>query len=261
MQIKILSLLAAVGVLFSPAPSFAAEAKSPKTALQELVAKIQVKIKEGKKAASDYTAELAEFDALLAEHKTEKTYDVAQILMMKALLYIQLFKDTDKGIALLQQLKAEFPETDQGKRADETITSIKKGEESKKLQSSLVAGAKFPDFNEKDLAGKPMSIANLKGKVVLVDFWATWCGPCVAELPNVLSAYEKHHADGFEVLGISLDQDQAKVEAFTQSKKMTWQQFFDGKGWGNKLAAQYGIQSIPATYLLDGEGKIIATDL
>ena len=97
--------------------------------------------------------------------------------------------------------------------------------------------------------------------MVLIDFWATWCGPCVAELPNVLKAYEKHHAKGFEILGISLDKDRKRLEDFTKLKHMTWPQYFDGLYWQNKLAVKYGVNSIPATYLLDGEGNIIAKNL
>jgi thioredoxin-related protein len=80
-------------------------------------------------------------------------------------------------------------------------------------------------------------------------------------LPNVLATYGKHHKNGFEIVGISLDKDQSKLADFTTEKKMSWQQFFDGKVWENKLAVKYGVNSIPATYLLDGTGSIIGKDL
>ena len=96
---------------------------------------------------------------------------------------------------------------------------------------------------------------------MLIDFWATWCGPCRGELPHVIATYKKYHDQGFEIIGISLDQDQAKLTGFTKEMNMTWQQYFDGQGWQNKLAVKYGIESIPATFLLDGNGKIIGRDL
>ena len=100
-----------------------------------------------------------------------------------------------------------------------------------------------------------------KSGVVLVDFWATWCGPCVAELPNVLEAYRKYHDRGFQIIGISLDKDLNALTAFIKGHDMSWPQYFDGKGWENKLAARYGIRSIPTTFLLDGKGRIVARDL
>jgi thiol-disulfide isomerase/thioredoxin len=111
------------------------------------------------------------------------------------------------------------------------------------------------------LDGKPLSLAGLKGKVVLLDFWATWCGPCMQELPNVLAAYRKYHDKGFEIVGISLDQDEKKLRACLTGKGMTWPQFFDGKGWQNAVAVDYGIQSIPATFLLDKDGKVVRKGL
>jgi peroxiredoxin len=204
---------------------------------------------------------MKEFDSLLAQHKGETTEDVAQILFMKALLYVQIFDDTEKGTVILKQLQKDFPDTKQGKQVDTLLASFERQKEADKVRRSLVVGSKFPDFNEKDVSGKPLSIANYKGKVVLVDFWATWCGPCVRELPNVLAAYKKYHPKGFEIMGISLDQSVEKLKDFTKEQGMTWQQFFDGKVWQNKLAQTYGVMSIPATYLLDKEGIIIGKDL
>ena len=274
MKTKQLRTLLAVALLSSALTGFSAETapatKPAKPAkeqteaqkeLQTLIGKVTAKMKEGKKTEADLAPELKEFDTLLAKHKGEQTDDVAQILMMKAMLYTQVLDDTEKGLALVRQLKKDFPNTTQGKRADEQIAQIEKGEESKKVQRALAVGSKFPDFTEKDVDGKPLSISLYKGKVVLVDFWATWCGPCVAELPNVLSTYEKHHKGGFDIVGISLDQSEEKLRAFTKSKNMPWQQYFDGKGWQSKLGGQYGVNSIPATYLLDGNGTIIGKDL
>ena len=254
MKSKLLLPIVAGALLLWSRPVVAAEQTEAAKELRALITKVQAKLKAGDRTEDKLADELKEFDALLAKHKGEKTDDVAQILLMKAQLYSQVLHDETKGEALLEQLKKDFPDS-------RPVAMLKKQEAAKKIQSSLVEGAKFPDFNEKDVAGKPFSLAAYKGKVVLVDFWATWCGPCVAELPNVMKAYEKHHGNGFEIVGISLDSNKAKLEKFTKEKKMSWQQFFDGQGWNNKLSTKYGVNSIPATYLLDGEGKIIAKNL
>jgi peroxiredoxin len=231
-----------------------AEAKDPESQLTALVDKIREKLQAGERTEAALAAEIKEFDALLAEHAGEKTEAVAQILFMKATLYTEVFENPEEGIKLLEQLKRDFPDTERAKGVDGTVAMMRK-------QAQLAVGKPFPDFQEKDLEGKPLSIANYKGKVVLVDFWATWCGPCVAELPHVLEAYQKHHANGFEIVGISLDSEREKLTDFIKEKGMTWAQYFDGQGWQNKLAQEYGVNSIPSTYLLDGTGKIIGKDL
>ncbi|HKI69588.1 MAG TPA: TlpA disulfide reductase family protein [Verrucomicrobiae bacterium] len=261
MKTKILIVFAAASLVLSSQFAFAADTNTTTTELKALVTKIQTKIRAGQTEEKDFGPELKEFDTLLAKHKSEKTDAVANILLLKSTLYLEVFNDPDKAKAAVERLKKDFPDTKAGQNADRMIAMIDKQSAAMKIQNSLAVGTKFPDFSEKDVNGKPLSITNYKGKVVLLDFWATWCGPCVAELPNVIKTYKKHHGDGFEIIGISLDDDQQKLETFTKQKNMTWQQYFDGKGWGNKLAVKYGVQAIPATFLLDGNGKIIGKNL
>jgi outer membrane lipoprotein-sorting protein/peroxiredoxin len=124
----------------------------------------------------------------------------------------------------------------------------------------LKVGALPIAIKGKDLEGKPVTLDQFKGKVLLLDFWATWCGPCVGELPNVIAAYTKYHAKGFEVVGISLDQENSrpKLEAFIKDHKMPWQQIYDGKYWKAENAVAYGVQAIPFTLLIGRDGKIAA---
>jgi len=110
---------------------------------------------------------------------------------------------------------------------------------------------KFKATNDQEV-----DLQNMKGKVVLVDFWATWCGPCVKEIPNVRATYEKLHAKGFEIVGISFDSDRKKLDDFVEKEKMPWVQYFDGKGWGNEIGKKYGINSIPAMWLIDKKGML-----
>ena len=105
--------------------------------------------------------------------------------------------------------------------------------------------------------GTEVDLAKMKGKVVLIDFWATWCGPCVAEIPNVKKTYEKLHSKGFEIIGISLDSNKDKLTQFIKKKDMPWPQYFDGKGWKNKISTKHGIRSIPAMWLVDKEGNLV----
>jgi len=184
------------------------------------------------------------------------------IVFMKAQLNLEVIKNTDKGADLIKQIKAENPDTKYGTNADKILDGIAKRAASQKIQDGLSIGSVFPDFSESDLNGKPLSIASRKGKVVLVDFWATWCGPCRGELPNVIETYKKHHGQGFEIIGVSLDSEREKLDSFLkQEDGMTWPQYFDGQGWANKLAVKYGVEAIPFAVLIGPDGKIIGKEL
>jgi thiol-disulfide isomerase/thioredoxin len=125
----------------------------------------------------------------------------------------------------------------------------------------LAIGQRFPDFNESDLNGSPLSVSGARGKVLLVDFWATWCGPCRGEMPNVIAAYQKYHASGFDVIGVSLDEDRNSLTSYAATQGLAWPQYFDGQGWDNKLAKRYGVHSIPTNFLLDRNGIILGEGL
>jgi len=112
------------------------------------------------------------------------------------------------------------------------------------------------DLEFSAIDGRRVEMTKMKGKVILLDFWATWCPPCVREVPHVVSAYEKLHAKGFEIVGISLDTERESLTHFTAEHKMGWPQFFDGRKFQNKYAQQFGIEGVPTMWLIDKQGNL-----
>jgi peroxiredoxin len=147
--------------------------------------------------------------------------------------------------------------------------NLKNMEGGKMIEKSINAlkpielGAIAPDFTQNDVDGNPVSLSSFRGKYVLIDFWASWCGPCRQENPNLVKAYNKFKSKNFTVLGVSLDRADAKSSwiAAIKTDSLTWTQVSDLNFWNNKVAILYAVQSIPHNFLIDPNGKIIAKDL
>ena len=152
-------------------------------------------------------------------------------------------------LALPEQLRA----SPAGKDMTEKLETAKK----------TGVGKMAMDFTQNDTLGNPVSLSSFRGKYVLIDFWASWCGPCRQENPNVVKAFDAYNSKGFTVLGVSLDQPTAKDKWMKaiHDDKLTWTQVSDLKYWKNDVAVQYGIQAIPQNFLIDPQGKIVGKNL
>lgn len=153
--------------------------------------------------------------------------------------------------AIYQTLGPKAKASSEGKRVAERLALLKRSE----------IGSPMLNFTQNDVDGKSVSFSSFRGKYVLVDFWASWCGPCRAENPNVLREYNKYKDKNFTVVGISLDDKPDSWKKAIKDDGMPWTQLSDSKGWKNEVSTYYGIQGIPMTFLIDPQGNIIAKGL
>ncbi|MBY8961460.1 redoxin domain-containing protein [Flavobacterium sp. D11R37] len=174
----------------------------------------------------------------------------------------QLMSSADADQAEIKELYNSLDEsvknTKDGKELGDTFKQI---EEQEKAKENVGVGKKAPDFSAATPDGKMMSLKDAMGRVTIIDFWASWCKPCRMENPNVVAMYNELHGQGLNIIGVSLDKEADAWKKAIADDKLTWNHVSNLKFWEDPIAKQYGVQSIPATFVLDAEGNIVAKDL
>jgi tetratricopeptide (TPR) repeat protein len=155
-----------------------------------------------------------------------------------------------EGVAVLKQFVQLDPSASEVSQARAVIAN-----------TNMVDAKVAPTFTVKSTTGAELSLEKFRGKVVLLDFWASWCGPCRVDMPEVKKIWKQYGGDRFLIVGINLDSDRPAFEAYAKEEGLAWPQYFDGLGWGNSISRLYGVYAIPHTVLIDQQGVIRATGL
>ena len=210
---------------------------------------------------SRYKQLLQDYYKLSGEHQKKELDNLKQLVKTSPASYVSMYVlnqySTSLDVAELESLYNELSPKYKDTRSGKSIAGLI---EAKKITA---IGKVAPDFTQPDTLGNAVRLSSLRGKYVLVDFWASWCGPCRAENPNLVKTFNKYKDKSFTVLGVSLDQPGKKDAwlAAIHKDNLAWTQVSDLKFWDNDVAVLYGVKAIPTNLLLDPEGKIIEKDL
>jgi peroxiredoxin len=186
-----------------------------------------------------------------------KTHPKAFISLLLIESFFQQMVEPAKITTYFNGLDKELKANKHGKKIKSQLDVINKPA----APAGVAVGSVAPDFSAPDPSGKMVSLKQCMGKVTLIDFWASWCNPCRAENPNNVALYNEFHAKGLNIIGVSLDKDGAKWKEAIAKDKLAWPQISNLKYWDEPIRVTYGVESIPATFLLDANGTLVAKDL